>query len=124
MIWFDGMRAYPSANYHVQRLYSLYTGDFAMPATTDMPHTYASATERDGFTYVKVVNASDETLEAEVDAAYDFGALNRVIRMEGELGDYNTLEEPAKIAPVDVAPTAARTAVLPPRSFSVLVFRK
>ncbi len=124
LIWFDGKSAYGSANYYVQLLYSLYTGDVSYKVATDAEKTYASATERDGFTYVKVVNASEGTLEAEVDADYDFGALNRIIRMEGELGDYNTIEEPKKIIPKDVAPTASRTVTLPPHSFSVLVFRK
>lgn len=124
LIWFDGKSAYATANYHVQKLYSLYTGDFAMKAVTDIPHTYASATERDGFTFVKVVNASEETLEAEVEADYDFGSLTRIIRLEGEPGDYNTIDEPDKIAPQEIAPSSPRSVQLSPRSFSVLVFRK
>ena len=48
----------------------------------------------------------------------------RIVRMEGALSDYNTMEEPRKIAPAEVAPAAPATAELPPHSFQVLVFRK
>ncbi len=124
MIWFDGKSAYGSANYYVQMLYSLYTGDVAMRADCDRAMTFASATERDGTMYLKVVNATDETVEAEVEADFDFGQLTRIVRLEGEPGDYNTIEEPTKISPEEVAPAAPDRAVLPPRSFSVLIFRK
>ncbi len=126
MIWFDGKRAYPSANYHVQKLYSLYTGDYSLNVRTDgeRDKVYASATERQGMTFVKLVNAGEEPVEAEIEGDYDFGSLARIIRLEGEMGDYNTAGSPEKIAPLEVAPTAPRSLSLPPRSFSVLVFMK
>lgn len=124
LIWFDGKSAYGTANYYVQKLYSLYTGDFALKAVSDEEKVYVSATERDSFTYVKVVNAGEETLEAEVDGDYDFGALTQIICLAGELSDYNTIDEPEKIVPVEIAPTGARTLLLPPRSFQVLIFKK
>ena len=124
LIWFDGKAAYGSANYHVQKLYSLYTGDFALKTAADMPHIYASATERDGFTFVKVANATEETVDAEVEADHDFGSLTRIICLTGGALDYNTPEEPDKIVPQEIAPTAPRAVRLSPRSFYVLVFRK
>ncbi len=124
LIWFDGKSAYGSPSYYVQKLYSLYTGDYALPAETDLPMTFASATERDGFTYLKVVNATEEAVPVEVEADHAIGELNRIILMEGDLKDYNTLSEPMKISPKDVAPTAPHSALLPPHSFAVLVFRK
>ncbi len=124
LIWFDGKSAYGTASYYVQKLYSLYTGDFALQAEADGKDVYVSATERDGFTYVKVVNASDTETETEVEGDYDFGSLTRIILLAGGLSDYNTLEEPEKIVPTDVAPVGARTLTLAPRSFCVLVFKK
>lgn len=124
MIWFDGKKAYGSASYYVQLLYSGYTGDFSLKTTTDGEKVYASATEREGTVYVKIVNAGEKEVEAEVEADFDFGAMTRVIRLEGELSDYNTVDEPTKIAPEEIAPTAPRSLTLPPRSFNVLVFRK
>lgn len=124
LIWFDGKSAYGSASYYVQKLYSLYTGDVSYKVRTDAPRTYASATSRDDLTFVKVVNAGEETLTADIEADFNFGELLRIVRMQGELTDYNTMEEPAKLAPAEIAPSAPATVELPPRSFQVLVFRR
>ena len=124
MIWFDGKSAFGSASYYVQKLYSLYTGDVSYPVSTDAPDVYASATSRGDLTFVKVVNAGDRAQTADVGADFPFGEMIRIVRMEGALSDYNTMEEPRKIAPAEVAPAAPATAELPPHSFQVLVFRK
>ncbi len=124
LIWFDGKRAYGSANYYVQKLYSLYTGDVSFKTATDARDVYASATERDGLIFVKAVNAGETPVEAEVEADFPIGELAQILQMEGDLGEYNTIEAPEKLVPRPVAPTAARSAVLPGHSFSVLVFRK
>ena len=79
---------------------------------------------RDAFTYVKVVNAGEEEIDCEVTGDFDFGSLTQIIRLEGNLNDYNTLEEPYKIYPKDVAPVSERSLTLPAHSFSVLVFKK
>ena len=122
LIWFDGKAAYPSANYYVQQLYSLYTGTQSLKVAVEGEKVYASATERDGMTFVKIVNAGEESVDVELEGDYDFGELTRIIRLEGNLGDYNTPEEPNKIRPSEAAPLSPRAATLPPRSFNVLVF--
>ena len=124
LIWFNGKTAYGSPSYYVQLLYSLYTGDFSLKAAADAKNVYVSATERDAFTIVKAVNAGEEELETTVEADYDFGSLTRIVRLSGEPGDYNTVEEPKKISPVEVAPAHPHTLVLAPRSFNVLIFKK
>ncbi len=124
LIWFDGKSAYGSASYYVQLLYSAYTGDVSFKVKTDDGRVYASATEQGGTVYVKLVNAGSEEVTAEVEADFDFGALTRIIRMEGDLKDYNTIDEPTKLSPQEIAPTAPASLTLPPHSFSVLVFRK
>lgn len=124
LIWFNGKTAYGTCSYHVQKLYSLYTGNFALKTSVDAKNVYASATVRDAFTYLKIVNASDEEIDCDVTGDFDFGSLTRIIRLEGQKGDYNTFEEPDKISPKDVAPVSARSLTLSPRSFSVLVFKK
>ncbi len=123
LVWFDASRSCGSASYHVQKLYGQYTGDFARRAETDEPHTYATASEGEGYLFVKVVNASERELGASV-VGENIGSLMRIIRLCAEPEDYNTLDDPARIFPRDVAPVAPRYAVLPPHSFSVLVFRK
>lgn len=125
LIWFDGKSSYATANYYVQKLYSCYEGDFALPTKSEEEKKiYASAVERDGSVFVKIVNASDEEQEAEIEGDFDFGSLTRILSISGELTDYNTIEEPEKLSPVEIAPAAPRSAVLPPRSFNVLVFMK
>ncbi len=124
MIWFDGKGAYPSANYYVQMLYSLYTGNVILKAAADEENVYVTASEREGLTYVKVVNAGEKALDAEFEGDFDFGQLTRVIRMRAKKGDYNTAAEPNKVQPYEEAPVSARGCTLPPYSFSVLVFRK
>ena len=73
---------------------------------------------------VAYTETPDEPFTAEIGADFDFGELLRIVQMRGELTDYNSLAQPEKLVPVEVAPTSARTVQLPPRSFSVLVFRK
>lgn len=124
LIWFDGKTSYASANYYVQKLYSLYTGDWSIGAAADAPNVYVSATERDGFVFVKAVNAGAESVSAEIEADFELGVLTRIVRLAGELSDYNTIGEPEKIVPEEIAPSAPHTAELPPHSFQVLVFRK
>ncbi len=124
LIWFDATRAFGSANYYVQKLFSLLTGEVSYPTQTGEKDVYASASSAGDLTFVKVVNASASPVTVDVEADFDFGEMMRVVQMRGEDDDFNSLEEPEKLVPVDVAPTSARSAQLPPRSFSVLVFRK
>lgn len=124
LVWFNGKTAFASCNYYVQKLYSHYTGDVSLKTAADASGIYVSATTRECFTYVKIVNAGESETACEVTGDFDFGSLTQIIRMEGEKDDYNSLECPEKIVPVFVAPLAARDLMLPPRSFSVLVFKK
>lgn len=125
LIWFDGKSAYGTANYYVQKLFSLCAGDFVLPTTAEEDKKlYASAVEREGTVFVKAVNASDEEAEVEIEGDFDFGSLTRILSISGELTDYNTIEEPEKLVPVEVAPVSKRSVTLPPRSLSVLVFMK
>lgn len=125
MIWFDGKSAYATANYYVQQLYSLYSGDTILQTKTEGEgKVYVSATEREGAVYVKAVNAGEEEIEAEIEGDFDFGELTRIVRLEGALSDYNTMENPFLVSPQEVAPLFPRSVTLSPHSFSVLVFRK
>ncbi len=124
LIWMDAGRAFGTPSYYVQKIFSLYTGDLIVQAAPDDGRVVVSASEREGFTFVKLANISDAPLEAEIEGDFEFGQLTRVIRMEGELAACNTFAEPEKICASDIAPAAPRTAALPPHSFSVLVFRR
>ncbi len=122
LIRFNGKSAFGTPSYYVQKLFSLYTGDRSLPVECDGKDVYVSATERDGTIFVKVVNAGEEEIETEVETPS--GELARILRMEGDLRDVNSFEEPQKVAPVEVAPAAPHTLTLPPHTFTVLIFRK
>ena len=124
LIWFDGASVYGTPNYYVQKLYSLLTGDMTRGAQTDTDGTYVSATSQGDLTYVKVVNAGGEGYTAQIEGDFDFGELLRIVRMQGEPADVNSMESKERVAPFEVAPAAPRTAEVPPHSFQVLVFRK
>lgn len=124
MIWFDGKKAWATANYHIQKLYSLYTGNFVLKTEVEVGNVYATASEHEGLTYLKIVNAGEESLETEIEGDFDFGEMTRIIRMEGKLSDYNTIDEPNKIVPREVAPSSPRSLTLPPHSFNLLVFHR
>ena len=124
LIWFDAQSSFGTASYYVQGMYSRLTGEVSYKTQSEGEGVYASATSSGDLTYVKVVNATDEPVSAEIAADFEFGEMLRIVQMSGELTDCNTPEEPEKLIPVEVAPTAARTAQLPAHSFSVLVFRK
>ena len=124
LVWFDGNRSYATANYYVQQLYSLYTGDVSLKASSDDDKVFVSATVRDNQTFVKLVNASGEEKEAEISGDHDFGALMRIVRMQADPADRNTAEAPGTILPEEIAPAQPHAVTLPPHSFQVLVFMK
>lgn len=124
LVWFDGSTSFGSPSYYVQKIFSLYTGELIVQAETEEGDIVAAASEREGFTFVKLVNPSAESLVAEIEGDFEFGQLTRIIRIEGEIEACNSAGEPEKIRACDVAPAAPRSAVLPPHSFSVLVFRR
>ena len=124
LIWFDGSASFGSPSYYVQKLFSLYTGELIVQVQTESEEVVAAASEREGFTFVKLVNTSAESVQAEIEGDFEFGMLTRIIRMEGETGAFNCEGEPERMCARDIAPAAPRSALLPPHSFSVLVFRK
>ncbi len=124
LVWFDGNSVYLTPNYYVQKLFSVHTGNVRLNAESSQNGVYVSATQRDAFTFVKAVNACDESWEAEVEGDHDFGALTQIICLHGQKTDCNTPSDPEKIVPEIIAPTGERTLTLPPHSFQVLVFKK
>jgi len=107
-----------------RQTFSIYTGDHVLGIKVEEEKIYASASERDGEFFVKIVNAGDDAVEAEIEGDFDFGEMTRIIRLEGELSDYNTIEKPNTVVPQEIAPLAPHSATLPPRSFNVLIFRR
>ena len=95
-----------------------------MNASADDESVRVSASSREGFTFVRIINSGGAEIAAEAEGDFDFGELTRVICMDAPLDAANTPEAPDRIVPREIAPTAPRTAALPPHSFTVLVFRR
>ena len=112
LIWFDNLQSYGTANYYVQKLFSLHKGDRLLKAT--LAHApaldeskrglFVSATldEKTGEVILKVVNITKTAINAAVELA---GAQNistpaKVIVLHSPaLDDANTLREPKRIYP-------------------------
>ena len=73
---------------------------------------------------VMAVNAGETEVQAEIEADVEFGSMTRIIRLAGELGAYNTAENPTLISPEEIAPAAPTSLTLPPHSFTVMIFKK
>jgi alpha-N-arabinofuranosidase len=112
LIWFDNLNVMGTPNYYVQKLYSNHTGSEVLNITmNDKPVTgqdklYASASvdKKAGKVYVKLVNASEEAQEVNVDlngkAKISKKATAYLMTADNPLA-YNTLENPKNIAPVE-----------------------
>lgn len=111
LISFDNKGAYPAFGYHVQKLFSLYGGSRAIATETTGTDVFASASEREGLTFLKIVNLGEE--QSATVEGYDFGEMTRILRLESD-----------RDWPFEVAPVEAHALTLPPRSFSLIVFRK
>ncbi len=123
LVYFDDCNSYPSASYYIQQLFRLYSGDYVLGTSCDEKNLYVSATEQEGMTFVKVVNAGDEALQTTVESDVEFGSLMRIIRMQAGL-DERCDGKTQVISPVEVAPASANEFVVPPHSFQVLVFNQ
>ncbi len=114
LIWFDNLRVCGTANYYVQKLFSINRGDRVLPIrVADAPKIegrtqalQASSVydEKAGEVILKVVNATDAAVETTVDVqgAAKVGPTASVTVLAGEsLQDVNSLDEPKKVVPVE-----------------------
>jgi alpha-N-arabinofuranosidase len=112
MIWFDNLNVYGSANYYVQKLFSLNPGTHLLKAETNsVPNIddkkkalYVSSTldEKAGEVIVKAVNIAARSLETEINlqGVDKAGPEAKVIVLTAKtLADENSLEQPRKVYP-------------------------
>jgi len=119
LIRFDGNRAAPTANFYVQQMFRLYTGNVIIRTSFDGEGIYCSATEREGLIFVKLVNMTEEGRTVTFDE--NFGELTRIVCMRGAPSDSAVAGE---IVPCDIAPNAPDSVDLAGYAFYVLTFRK
>jgi alpha-N-arabinofuranosidase len=113
MIWFDNLNAFGSANYHVQKLFSLNKGTDLLDCTvagapqlnekSQVLHASAVLDRDAGRIIIKAVNVSGRPLKTSFDikTARIGNTANVITLSSGSLEDANSLEEPDKIVPVE-----------------------
>ena len=107
LIWTDNLRSYGTPNYYVQKLFANNPGNVTVPVKLDAGGAstlFVSAT-RDydsGETILKVVNAANSLVEANLDfaGAQNIASKATVLTLSGSLSDENSFAEPKKIFPV------------------------
>ena len=136
MIWFDNLNAYGSANYYVQKLFSLNPGTnllaiqaSGVPNLDDSKKAVSLSStldEKTGEVIIKAVNVTNEILEADIElqAVKKAGPQAKEILLTAKnLTDENSQQEPQKISPVEKTITVNGPEFsykLQPYSFTIL----
>ena len=137
LIWFDNLKSFGTANYYVQKLYSNNKGSEVLPMLwnreplTGKEGLYGSAAldQKTGEIILKLVNASTKELKQSIllDVKKQVSPkATLTILKSNSTEDFNTLELPKLIAPVEQLFSVQGKmvhAVLPPNSFSVYRIR-
>lgn len=137
LIWFDNLKSFGTANYYVQKLYSNNKGSEVLPMLwnreplTGKEGLYGSAAldQKTGEIILKLVNASTRELKQSIllDVKKQVSPkATLTILKSNSTEDFNTLELPKLIAPVEQLFSVQGKmvhAVLPPNSFSVYRIR-
>lgn len=111
LIWVDNLRAYGTANYHVQKLYSLHKGTHVVPALMDgKPVTgqnelYSSAVidKKTKEVIVKIVNSSAASKETAIviEGVKGLASQGNIITLTGVSPEQvNSLDAPFAVQPV------------------------
>jgi alpha-N-arabinofuranosidase len=134
LIWFDNLRSYGTPNYYAQKLFSVNRGSRVLPVQIDgspkngPQNIFASASidDRTGEAILKIVNADAASREVRISlaGAAKLGQAGKAFILAGsDLKTENSLDEPAKIAPVErqlSVSSSEFTFTLAPNSLSVL----
>lgn len=110
LIWFDNLRCFGTPSYYVQKLFSHHRGDAALPARLEQgpDGVFASAAldRAAGQVIVKVVNTTAAAVQARIQLSgagkIDPRAVAHVLTAANP-NDENTLEFPARVAPMEQA---------------------
>jgi alpha-L-arabinofuranosidase len=134
LIWVDNLRAYGTANYHVQKLYSLHKGTHVVPALLDgkpvagQSELYSSAVidKNTNEVIVKIVNSSATAKETAItlEGVKKLAAQGSITVLTADSPEQvNSLDSPFTVQPVS-QPLAVKgktiTVNLQPNSFTVV----
>ncbi len=140
LIWFDNLRSFRSCSWHVQKLYTQYSGTNVLKLTdmegvnvTGADGVFASSVydAENGNIYIKVINVSDTARDVKI----NFEGLRKKDVLSGveavsfhcdDPDAENTLDEPDKIVPqtasLDFTGKALET-VVAPQTFMIYVIK-
>lgn len=138
LIWYDNLRSYRTASWHVQQLYSQYRGQNVLKTTTDGGAALCGAEGQDGLSasavkdgeniYVKVVNitAEPQTLSLNfkgLKRRQKVEAVNALRLQSDDLYAENSLDAPSAVSPETLPFSFDGTLAAPAYSFTVYCFR-
>jgi alpha-N-arabinofuranosidase len=134
MIWFDNLRSVGSANYYVQKLYSLNKGTQVVPllldnkAVTGQDGLYATAAldETTNEIILKLVNSTESAKTPEIvleGVSKVSSSAKMTVLTAGSKDAMNTLNEPTKISPVESQIKAGKKMKLTLQPLSLTVVR-
>jgi alpha-L-arabinofuranosidase len=137
LIWFDNLTVYGSANYYVQKLFSLHRGTHLLQAeVNDVPdlranaktfHISATLDKETSELVLKAVNVSPDTIATTIHLqnVQQVGPQARVICLtSNQLTDENSLKNPRKVYPQETRePIAGPRFTQPFKRYSLTVLR-
>ena len=138
LIWFDNLRSFGSANYHVQKMFSTNRGTHVLPITQNnqplagQNGLYASAAfdQPAGEIIIKLVNSGEKSVSQKIELdgkkRMNPTAILTVLNSDDPEA-YNTLDSPFLIAPVSseiILKGKTALVTLPPYSFSLIRIRQ
>ena len=128
LIWFDDKGCYGTPSYYVQKLYCQYMGNNSLETEASGDKLYASATYCDKCCkyVIKVVNASDQPAEVQVELNADSPVvLNgdyKCLQMTAGMDEENSVDEPEKVSPKEIVLSFENGKVtVPGHSFHVII---
>ncbi|MFQ9933420.1 MAG: alpha-L-arabinofuranosidase C-terminal domain-containing protein [Lachnospiraceae bacterium] len=101
LIWFDGKMSYRTPSYYVQKMYSVYTGKYTvdMEAPEGLYKTASYNNENDSI-YIKLVNVTGESkkINFRLEGFRDREEAVEIVLSGNSRDDFNSIEEPEKVA--------------------------
>jgi alpha-N-arabinofuranosidase len=131
LIGYDALTSYASPSYYVQVMFNNYRGDEVIASSASLPSNFFNSVTREsktGTIYIKVVNALGSTRRVTIDihGVDRIEPVGKVVQLAGRLEDTNSIKEPTKIVPAEIAIEGAGEAFdhdFPANSVTVIELR-
>lgn len=121
LIWFDDKASYGTPSFYVQKLFSNYMGNKTLKSTLENGEengVFQVVSQDEKNTYIKLVNTSDKDIKIELEGVKR-GPAKTVTLKAGDL-EYNSIEEPLKVAPIEGQLDLNDSLDLPAKTFLII----